>query len=274
VKSSLQDTSSHVSGIIAAGSAGLPTAILFLYGWLIPVLLGILPQCTPAEQDKQKKSRKNGLVTQYRKDGSLKTEIEYKNGKRHGLARSYYENGQLRQEITYENNVKHGEAKTYYQSGQLYQITPYHNGYIHGTREKYRMEGNLMAEVPYYYSSPCQGLMEYLLNGKRKKQYPAIEIEIDDQLSVNNQYIIRFSMSEKMKDVAFYHGTLDENGCMVDEMENIYSPRTGVGEITFNLLPGYAVREEFNIIAKGTTKLGSPYITQRQMSLAVENKGH
>ncbi len=230
--------------------------------------------CEPSNKaTNSAKSQKNGLVKQHYPSGAVKTEIEYKDGKRHGLAKRYYENGLLHQEITYENNIKQGEAKTYYKNGKLFQLTPYENGYIQGIRMKYRDDGSLMAEIPYYYDQPCQGMIEYLLNGKRKKQYPAINVIRKDNLLKNSTYTLRFQMSEKMQNVKFFEGTLDENGCMVNELENFYSPRKGVAEITFDLPPGGFIMKEFNIIAKGKTKLGNPYITQRRLNLAIENPG-
>ena len=231
--------------------------------------------CELPVENKQKKAKrpKDGLITQYYPSGAVKSEIEYKNGKRHGLAKRYYQNGGLHQEINYVNNVKDGAAKTYFKNGELYQHTPYENGYIQGLRMKYREDGNLMAEVPYHYGEPCQGMIEYLLNGKRKKQYPTIEVTRDDQLLRSSKYTLRFSMSERMQSVMFYEGTLDENGCMLNELDNFYSPRPGIAEITLELPPGSFIMKEFNIIAKGKTKLGNPYITQRKLNLALENPG-
>ncbi|MEM6523635.1 MAG: toxin-antitoxin system YwqK family antitoxin [Bacteroidota bacterium] len=220
-----------------------------------------------------KKTIKDGLIKQFYPGGKIKSEIEYKNGKRDGLAKRYYKNGRVHQEITYLNNVKDGEAKTYYENGKLFQLTPYENGYIQGYRLKYRENGELMAEVPYHYGEPCQGMIEYLLNGKRKKHYPSIEVTHYDQILKSNKYTLRFAMSERMKKVQFYEGTLDENGCMLNELDNFYSPRPGLAEITFELPPGSFMMKEFNVIAKGKTVLGNPYITQRTLNLALENPG-
>lgn len=243
---------------------------------ILIVLVIILYGCeTPNESRELSDDRgtRNGLIKRYYANGNIKSEIEYKEGKRHGLAKRYYEDGGLHQEINYINNIKDGEAKTYYKNGRLFQVTPYENGYIQGLRLKYRENGNLMAEVPYHYGEPCQGMIEYLLNGKRKKQYPAIEVTRNDQLLKSNKYTLKFSMSERMQKVMFYEGTLDTDGCLLNELENFYSPRPGVAEITFELPPGTFIMKEFNVIARGKTKLGNPYITQRTLNLAIENPG-
>ncbi|MEM7107447.1 MAG: toxin-antitoxin system YwqK family antitoxin [Bacteroidota bacterium] len=226
-----------------------------------------------ANQKTGKKAAKDGMIKQFYPGGKIKSEIEYKNGKRHGLAKRYYKNGQVHQEITYLNNVKDGEAKTYYENGQLYQLTPYENGYIQGYRLKYRDNGDLMAEIPYHYGEPCQGMIEYLLNGKRKKQYPSIEVTYDDQILRRNKYTLRFRMSEKMQKVQFYEGTLDNDGCMLNELENFYSPQPGLAEISFELQPGSFIMKEFTVVAKGKTILGNPFITERRLNLALENPG-
>ncbi|MEM9856854.1 MAG: toxin-antitoxin system YwqK family antitoxin [Bacteroidota bacterium] len=238
-------------------------------------LLVLIAACDTSETKSKvsKKGAKEGLVKQYYPGGNIKSEITYKDGQRHGLAKRYYKSGKLHQEINYFNNIKDGEAKTYYQSGKLYQLTPYENGYIQGYRLKYREDGRLMAEVPYHFGEPCQGMIEYLLNGKRKRQYPSIEVLNKDQLQKKNKYTLQFTMSEKMQKVQFYEGTLDENGCMLNELENFYSPRPGLAEISFELPPGSAINRVFNVIAKGKTVLGNPYITQRTLKLMIENPG-
>lgn len=54
-------------------------------------------------------------------DGSLKTEITYKNRKQEAFCKNYYENGKLSMEIIYENGIKK-EEKFYDKEGNT--LTP------------------------------------------------------------------------------------------------------------------------------------------------------
>lgn len=224
------------------------------------------------EEKKSGKKKKDGLVEQFRADGSIKSAINLKNGKRHGIAKSYYKNGDLRQQIEYYNNVKHGLAITYYENGNKYQETPYYNGEIHGTQKKYRLNGKLMAEVPYSNGQPCQGLIEYLLNGEKKKQYPRINIRSVDNLITSNEYSLILSLSDGNKKVEFYSGQLNDDGCLPHYAIALGETAPGEIEVKYELPEQHFVMEELNFIAKVETKLGNPYIIQTSHYLAIENK--
>ncbi|MBL6449889.1 toxin-antitoxin system YwqK family antitoxin [Fulvivirga sp. 29W222] len=244
-----------------------------IYLFFFILLLSVVA-CDQAEKGGGKgKRKKDGLVKQYRSDGSLKTEITFKNGKKNGSAKSYYKNGKLRQQISYVNNVKHGEATTYYENGKPYQITLYENGKIHGIRKKYRMDGRVSAEVPYNKGVACKGLKEYLLNGDIKKKYPKIVIREIDNLLKSNEFILRISISDNSKKATYYIGDLDSNGCISDDAMKVMPQRPGVLDLKYNVGPGMFMMEKLNIIAVVETKLGNPYVLERKHNLAIENRG-
>ena len=237
------------------------------------ILLLSAVACNPGEKEaKGNKKKKEGLVKQYRADGSLKTEITFKRGKKNGPAKSYYKNGKLRQQIAYVNNVKHGNATTYYENGKPYQVTPYENGKIHGLRKKYRMDGKLAAEVPYHQGVACIGLKEYLLNGNIKKNYPKIVIKEIDNLIKFNEFILRISISDNSSKVVYYLGNLDSNGCISEDAMRVEPQQPGVLELQYNIGPGMFMMEKLNIIAVVETKLGNPYVVETKYNLAVENR--
>ncbi|MTI23301.1 toxin-antitoxin system YwqK family antitoxin [Fulvivirga sp. RKSG066] len=214
---------------------------------------------------------KDGVVEQFRADGSLKTSVALKDGKRHGEAKSYYKDGTLRQSINYVNNVKEGLAVTYYQNGRKYQETPYEKGKINGIRKKYRMNGNLMAEVPYINNEPCAGLVEYLLNGERKTNYPHIKIRPVDELLKKDRYSLILSISDGSKDVVFYSGKPVDEGCIPHYAIPLGSHKAGKAIVRYDLPPNAYIMEEMNFIAKVKTKLGNPYIIETSHNLAIEN---
>ena len=223
--------------------------------------------------DKKSKSKKDGLVKQFYKNGKIRSAINYKGGRKNGLAISYYKDGTPKQEIEYVEDKKHGVAKTYYENGKLFQKTPYENGVKHGVREKYRQNGKLMAEIPYHNGKACKGLKEYLLNGKPKKQYPVIKIQAIDKLIQNNRYILKVKMSDDSKSVKFYKGSLTD-GCLGEGLLALSTPTPGVLELVYNMPPGTFTMEELNFIAETKTKLGNPYIVQKKYNLAIENRGY
>lgn len=245
---------------------------LSVYLWVL--FIAILFGCDSLDKgSKAGNDKKDGVVKQYRPDGSIKTEITFKDGVKNGPAKSYYKNGKLRQEINYVNNVKDGPVVTYYENGKKYQVTPYANGQIEGKRLKYRMDGKLMAEVPYHNGNPCAGLKEYLTDGSPKTKYPEIVVKEINNLLKSNEYILRVSISDHSKHVVYYLGEMDEGGCIRDDAMRIEPQKPGILELKYNVQPGMFTMETLNIIAVVETRLGNPYITQRKYNLAIENRG-
>ena len=227
-----------------------------------------------AAPEKAATAKKEGLVKKYRKDGGLKTSINYQDGKKHGQAISYYKNGNIRQKIDYFHGVKHGIAETYYENGRIYQRTPYEQGRLHGVRKRFRQNGKLYSEMPYYHGNPTIGLREYTTAGERKKKYPEIVIEAIDQILSNDSYVLRVSMSDNSKKVEYYVGKLTNGKYIGSEAVRMVSQRPGILELRFDLPRGSMILKELNIIAKVTTKLKNVYITQKEYRLAIENRGY
>ncbi|UII34273.1 hypothetical protein LVD17_10680 [Fulvivirga ulvae] len=244
-----------------------------IYLFFFILLLSAAACDQQGKETKSGKKKKEGLVQQYRADGSLKTEINFKRGKKNGLAKSYYKNGKLRQQITYVNNIKHGDVTTYYENGKPYQVTPYNNGKIHGIRKKYRMDGRLAAEVPYNKGVVCKGLKEYLLNGDVKKNYPKIVVTEINNLIKSNEFILRISISDNSRKVTYYLGDLDSNGCIMEGTMKVEPQRPGVLDLKYNIGPGMFTMDKLNIIAVVETKLGNPFVLEKKYNLAIENRG-
>lgn len=219
-------------------------------------------------------SKKKGVVQQKRKDGTLATEITYQNQKRNGLAKYYYQSGKLRSEVMFKDDVKHGEAKLYYENGQLYQATNYVDGKKDGIQRKYRDDGRLMAEVPYQMDWPGLGLVEYTLKEKPKKQYPRLEVKTIDRTLKKNKYVVQASFSEPMTDIMYYIGDLSSDGFIRPQLTRIAPKSGGRLEISYFVPPGAFLMEKLNIIAVGNTRLKNPYVAQKAINIAVENKGY
>ncbi|MEQ8925088.1 MAG: toxin-antitoxin system YwqK family antitoxin [Fulvivirga sp.] len=241
---------------------------------LMPFLLA---SCGMLENENKKNGKKirDGIVKQYRANNVLKNEITYKDGLRHGVAKTYYEDGTLRQKIDYKMGKKHGEAITYYENGKVYQSTPYIENRIEGIRKKYRQNGKLMAEIPYKNNHPCSGLVEYLLDGSEKKNYPEITFKTIDNILKSGKYDLEIMMSDRSRNVDFYINTpLSDEGCLVTEFGARSNYKPGVLKLTYNLPEGTFVMEEIKVLAVVKTRLGNPYVTTAKHNLAIENRGY
>jgi hypothetical protein len=227
----------------------------------------------PAKEGKPKKQpKRDGLVVNKRKDGSVLSEINLKEGKMHGPARDYYADGILHAEFTYVEGLLEDEMKWYHRNGKLYKITPYLHGKIHGTEKIYNTEGKLIAELPYKHGFPGTGLKEYSSEGKLVPNEVTLVVEPVDNIALKGEYIVRVYLSDKSKNVKFYTGTLTEGKYMNDEIIGILT-RDGVGEIRYSVPPGFYTMEKLNIIADKKTRQGSKYIIQTNYNLAIENRG-
>jgi antitoxin component YwqK of YwqJK toxin-antitoxin module len=242
------------------------------------VLLFVVTSCINFEkkdflntEDKAKpKKVKDGVFKSHYNNGKVRAEIIYKEGKKEGLAKEYYETGILFREIEYKGGLKEGVAKRYYKNGNVYQITPYINDTIHGVLKKFRENGKLSSEVPYYKGEACMGLVEYTTQGKVKKKYPTIVITPINTILKNGKYILRVSLSDKNKNVEFFEGKTDSNGC--PEYKDYLYTKNGVSESEFFIPPGGFMMQELNFIARVKTLQGNYYITQKKFNLAIENR--
>ena len=69
-------------------------------------------------------------------------------------------------------------------------------------------------------------------------------------------------------------GALTDGQYMNDRLLPIKSKKKGMIELKYTLMPGQFMMEKLNIVAKTETKLGNPFITQKQYNLAAENRGY
>lgn len=233
----------------------------------------LIAGCDSKPKSAEKKRGKDSAVRSYYKDGSLRAEIPVKDGKKHGLAVEYYRDGKKFQEIEYKEGLKDGLAKKYYQTGQLAQETNYKEGKNHGLQRKYRENGKLQSETMFYEDEPCKGLKEFLLDGSLKKKYPEIIIETEDRGYSEGRYILKLSLSEKVKEVEFFTGELSAQKSVGVKTSKVWSTdRYGTAEIVYPLLPGQFIMEKVNVIAKIKTALGNYYITEKRFNIAAENR--
>lgn len=250
------------------------------------LLFSIFSICTGCDQlllkeaaattnkEQPEKKNKEGLVVNYRPDGEILSEVNYKEKKKDGLAKSFYKDGTLHQEIHYKDGLKEGIANTYYANGNLFRSSTYKEGKLEGIQKKFRENGELMAEIPYKNDLPGKGLKEYLVGGKLKMKYPEIVIKPVDNIIKGNSYHLHITLSQNLKKAEFFIGDL-KGGYLPDNLPQLEQGSIkGEYKMDFHVPPGAFVMQKVNIICKATTLLGNPYIIEKTYNVAVENKGY
>lgn len=231
-------------------------------------LFTILTSCSSFDKKKDN-SEKEGVVKNFRPDGTLYSEASYHNEKLHGVSKTYHPNGKLFLEESYVNGTKHGKTIQYYQTGILYSETNYDSGKIHGIVKRYHKDGKLKAEAPYNHGCECLGLKEYILNGNPRPHYPEIVIRTEDKMLTQASYYIHLSLTERVKKVEYFRGYLKE-GCLHNELEPIMSTGEDRGRIGYTIGPGEFVMEKINVIARIETITGNVLVTQKSFNVAAD----
>ena len=241
---------------------------------LLVFLCGACDQPAKESKGEKKKRKLEGLVQHHYKDGSLASEINYKDKKKHGFAKGYFRDGTVQGEFNYEEGQLHGITKMYYENGNLYRETPYTHGKIDGVQKHYRNSGELLAEVPYKDGQLGLGTVEYTKEGNPKKKLPELKIEQIDHLLKDNKYIIRVSLSEKVGKTKFYFGELLDGKYMGSDKLYWIPLKSGVAELTFDLPPGAFMMETLQFVAETETSMKTPLLLSKKVNIAIENKGY
>lgn len=241
---------------------------------LILIVIAFI-SCESTENEKKTTKNKNEdkvVVSKYG-NGSVRAEIPMKDGKKNGIAKEYYEGGELYREIEYVNGKKAGISKRYFENGHVSQETVFKNDKIHGTQKKFRENGKPASVAEYYEDNPRKGVVEYFTDGKVKDNYPQIVITPDDRVYSEGLYIVRISLSEKVKEVEYYLGRLTKEKTIGPNSKKIWNTdKNGMAQIEYPVLPRTFLMEKIHIIAKITTPLGNYFITEKDYNVAAENR--
>lgn len=205
----------------------------------------------------------------YEKSGDIKTEITIKNKKKNGPAKKYYPTGELHTLLNYVNNVKEGEAIWYYKNGQPYRVTKYVNGKKEGIRKIYYKNGKLQAEIPYKNNEPIEGLKEYNVKGVLITYYPKIVFDTQNNLLVNNKFILICRMSNNSKNVTFFQEIVTDSNPQKRKIE--VQTKNGIAKIEFHIPSLTKIDKEIIIYAQLKSAMGNPYITKNIYKLKVDS---
>ncbi len=218
---------------------------------------------------KKKKPKKNGIDTSYHSNGNIHSIVTYKNGRKDGLAQSFYPDGTPMRKINYINGKKDGLAQTFYENGKLKLETTYKNGKKHGTRKRYFSYGNIASEQEWK-NDFAGRLTEYTKRGKVRKKYPALKLNVIDQISSTGKYTIEVAFDRNAHRAKYYVGNLEDGQFLNAQCEEILNSG-GKGLIQYDLSPGMFVMEKLNIIGVQKTAKGDYYIAQKKFNVAIEN---
>ena len=107
------------------------------------VCFNLYPSGLVSDENKVVNGLKHGLEKDFREDGQLFREQNYKNDELEGLSQCYNESGQLSDECNYKNGKKEGLAKVYHKKGYLLREQNYKNGELEGLTKWYYENGQL-----------------------------------------------------------------------------------------------------------------------------------
>lgn len=233
----------------------------------------VMISCQPkTDRDKLKSEEVNPdgsiLKRTFKPDGKLFAEIQKKDGKKNGVTKNYYANGKVQVETSFVNDSKEGDSKFYYEDGKICQHVIYKNNVKHGIEKHYYKDGKLACEIPYLNGEVEPGLKEYNSEGVLIKKYPTIVITPVNNMASGNKYILRLSLSNKTRAVAFARVKFENGRKISQDIETI----KGIGDLTFVVRSGRGYREEVILEASFETVYGNPYVTRTTYNLSVDNR--
>ena len=114
---------------------------------------------------------KEGKMTEYFKDGSIKAEMEFKNGLQIGKSVIYYPSGKVRQVQYYEEGKLHGADTMFYENGKPEFLRTFSKGLKDGYVRKWNENDSLIYEAKFLNDTVIevkgQALYPDTLSGKK-----------------------------------------------------------------------------------------------------------
>ena len=159
---------------------------------------------------------KNGLVKEMYKNGSVKTEMTYKDDILEGVAKGYYETGEIEWEQTYVDNKVNGIAKSYRKNGQLEAVVNFADDKENGEALFYNEDGNLVKKVVFNngVEISTKEYDEYgnLFTPELNIVWEAMEKAANGELDMKNAYSLLKTMNEgdNYKDLSLYRKVMHE----------------------------------------------------------------
>ena len=153
-------------------------------------------------------NKRQGVWTEYYRNGKRRSEISYQDNHKYGLMKSFYENGNLAEEgywdgqhwvgsykyyfasgkLAYDWNYgdegnRVGEQSYYYENGQLMRLGTWVDGYADGLMAEYYDSGNLRCESQWKMGRVDGIMQEYYNSGSLRGRWVYNEGVLDETAS-------------------------------------------------------------------------------------------
>lgn len=93
--------------------------------------------------------KKEGLMTDYYPDGSIKMERIFRNDTQVDRTVIYYKSGKIKEVQYYDKGIREGGDSTFYEDGRPEQVVEYNNGIKNGFVRKWSKDGVLVYEAKF-----------------------------------------------------------------------------------------------------------------------------
>jgi antitoxin component YwqK of YwqJK toxin-antitoxin module len=114
----------------------------------------------------------DGVKTYWYENGQKKFERTYKDGKKDGLWTNWYENGQKMYEIMHRNNKREGKETLYHKSGNISSVKTYKDGTLYGEYIDYFVSGEKRSKGNIFYGGMMEGKWTFWYhNGKKELEF-------------------------------------------------------------------------------------------------------
>ncbi|NOU59248.1 toxin-antitoxin system YwqK family antitoxin [Marinifilum caeruleilacunae] len=219
-----------------------------------------------------KPTAKNGVKKYYYKNGKIKSVVTYKDNKKVGVSNTYYKTGEKQYDIPYQDGKKHGKVIWYYRSGKVYRETDYEFGKKNGYQRKYWESGKLKSETLYKDNMLATGLKE-ISNTNKVKSVPKIVVQKIDRTAANNEYILRFSLSNKKTKVSYYLSKLIEGKYFPADGRGFMEivGQKGVAEHKIKIDKGTQLIHDFHIVAIESTAYKNKRVLSTVVPVSIRN---
>ena len=225
-------------------------------------------------------NKRQGVWTEYYRNGNRRSEISYQDNHKYGLMKSFYENGNLAEEgywdgqhwvgsykfyfatgrLAYDWNYgdegnRVGEQSYYYENGQLMRLGTWVDGYADGLVAEYYDSGNLRCESQWKMGRVDGIMQEYYNSGSLRGRWVYNDGVFDEIAS--RTYRDRVEPSTDVgKDSSLVVPVNPENTIVIEESDN---PELFTGTGYYKLLtPDRKVDREGNFV-NGTLMSGKRY---------------
>lgn len=207
----------------------------------------------------------NGVNRIYNAEGSLETEVPYKDSLPNGIQKEYYKTGQLFRETPFVQGKANGVVKEYSTSGKLYREMPVVDGKANGVVKKYYTNGCLFSEAPFVSGIPVAGLNEYNENGILLEK-PKMVFSAKNRILVDGTYRLEISLSNEYIQAQYYQILLVDNKETPNELPIV----NGKGVLKLYVPADSVLNKKLLFEAKYTTIRNNVCIIRDSYNLSVK----